>query len=441
MHTATALSRALKAPKEPIKKKRKEGDLPFFAAGRRPITRPEDGPSASRHRLVDKPASTLLIFNCCQAQFEVTSWTGDQAFDKLSGESAFDLISKHSRKRLGRVKLASELGQPFLDRVEFPDDWLIAEDHGVQHDGWQGSGILDLELTWGKSVATIRVLPWLAYGCTIGARFLIRKIGAAEGQCATVQRILGDDRVVARVDGFSKLDGVKGETIVDLQPSTVVRTTSVGYARDTKVLVLHNGKLVDGQVLSWLGGTDFQDGSRHMINIKPLGSATGCHAWYDLNNFNHVATQEGMSATIFEEARMRYCGFLTSTEDKVEDAITGNHLQIKDQLIFMEAYNVPNGCNPPEYMNLSDVPQLCGQLVQESHKRQNGTHLAQPVLCRAGPGTGKTWMVKQCLFLLAEKLGSEQPGEGIRLGAVHCLRPAYRPSSQRARRRPFGAPL
>ena len=85
----------------------------------------------------------------------------------------------------------------------------------------------------------------------------------------------------------------------------------------------------------------------------------------------------------------------------------------------MEAYNVPHGCNPPEYMNLSDVPQLCGQLVQESHKRQNGTHLAQPVLCRAGPGTGKTWMVKQCLFLLAEKLGSEQPGEGIRL--VPCI--------------------
>ena len=418
VHTATALSRALKAPKDPLKRKRKENDLPFQIAGRRPITRPEDGPSASRHRLVDKPASTTMIFNCYQAQFEVTSWTGDVAFEKLSGESSFDLISRHSKKRLGRVGLAKELGQPFLERVEFPDDWLVAEEHGLMHDGWQGTGILDLELTWNKAVATIRVLPWLAYGCTIGARFLIRKLGMAEGQCATVQRILGDDRVVCRVDGYAKTEGVKGETIVDLQPTTVVRTTSVGYARDAKVLVLHNGKLVDGQVLAWLGGLDFQDGARHMINIKTPGALTGCHAWYDLNMFNHVEPQPGMDATIFEATRISYCAYLTASEDKVEDAITGNHLQIKDQLIFMDALNLPNGCNPPEYMHLADVPALCHVLVQDSTKRHNGTHNAQPVLCRAGPGTGKTWMVKQALFLLAEKLGSDNPGEGIHLVPV-----------------------
>ena len=105
-----------------------------------------------------------------------------------------------------------------------------------------------------------------------------------------MQRILGDDRVVARVDGYSKADGVKGEQIIDLMPAnhqpnscrlvprysppllpvshvnslrarrqaTVVRTTSVGYPRDTKLLLLHNNKLVDATVLHWLGGTDHQ---------------------------------------------------------------------------------------------------------------------------------------------------------------------------------------
>ena len=416
VHTANALSNALGRIKEPPKRKKNDATaLPFQLAGRRPITRPEDGPSASRHRLVETPASTTLIFNCFEAQFEVTSWAGDVPFEKLSGESSFDLISKHSRKRLGRVGLAKELGQPFLERVEFPDDWLVAEDHGVVHDGWQGNGILDLELTWNKAVATIRVLPWLAYGCTVGARFLIRKLGMAEGQCATVQRILGDDRVVARVDGYSKTDGVKGETIVDLQPSTVVRTTSVGYARETKVLVLHNGKLANGQVLLWLGGTDHMEGSRHMVNIKSAGASTGSHAWYDFNMYNHVAVDGEMTQKIFEDTRMTYCIYIMGTEDKVEDAITGNHLNIKDQLIFMEAYNVPNGCNPPEYMNLADVPALVKMLVMNSPKRANGTHVAQPILCRAGPGTGKTWMVKQSLFLLAEILGGDNPGEGIRL--------------------------
>ena len=129
-------------------------------------------------------------------------------------------------------------GMPFLERVEFPDEWLVAEHHNVIHDGWQGNGTLELELCYGKDKAAIRVLPWLAYGCSIGARVFIRKQGAPFGQCATVQRILGDDlprhlprisqcispasrvylgrcatvqrilgddRVVARVDGFSKV--------------------------------------------------------------------------------------------------------------------------------------------------------------------------------------------------------------------------------------------
>ena len=305
---------------------------------------------------------------------------------------------------------------PFLERVEFPDDWLLASEHGVVHDGWQKEGTLDLELFWGKEVAIIRVHPWLSYGCSVGARFLIRRSGAAEGQAATVQRVLGDDRVVARVDGFSKIDGVKGETMVDLQPSTIVRTTSVGYARDTRILVLHNNKLVDASVLHWLGGTDYQGGSRHMLNVKPIGSATGTQAWHDLNMFNHVLGGD-MTADRFESNRLKYCTFLMQTEDKVEDAITGNSLQIKDQLIFMVAYNVVNGCNPPNYMTVGDVPQLVKLLVEPSPKRPHGTHTAQPVLCRAGPGTGKTWMIKQSLFLLASELvvDDEANGGGVRL--------------------------
>ena len=127
--------------------------------------------------------------------------------------------------------------------------WLDAAEHGVEFDGWQGEGKLNIELTWGKDTATILVHPWLAYGTSLGARFLVRKEGAPSGQCATVQRILADDRVVARLDGFARSDGVKGETIIDLAPSSVVRTTSVGYPRDTKVLLMHNNKFVDASVL------------------------------------------------------------------------------------------------------------------------------------------------------------------------------------------------
>ena len=415
VHTANALSRALARKAAPVEiKKKKATGLPSMIAGRRPTTKAEDGPDASRHKHVDKPASVVALFNCMNAAFEVTNWTGESAFDKISGEQSFDLVAPKSKKRLGRVKLANELGMPFLDRVEFPDVWLLAEDHGVMHDGWQGEGTIEVELTWGKEVATILVHPWLAYGCSVGARFLIRKLGMPYGQCGTVQRILGDDRVVARVDSFSKAEGVKGETIIDLSPSTVVRTTSVGYARDTRLLLLHNGKLQDVQVLTWLGGTDHQEGSRHHVNVKPIGAPVGMHAWHDLNNFNHVVALPDFNADKFEEARVAYCNFVKTHEDRVEDAITGNSLQIKDQLIFMKMLNVPDGCNPPNFAVINDVPKLVNESIIDSPKRTQGTHLAQPVLCRAGPGTGKTWMIKQALYLLAEHL--EEAGRpGIRL--------------------------
>ena len=107
--------------------------------------------------------------------------------------------------------------------------WLLAEDYGLTNDGWQGSSTLELVILWGKEVGKLSVYPWLAYSASVGGRVSIRKFGAACGQCATIQRMLGDDRCVARVDGYSRHDGVAGETIIDLQPSTVVLTTFPNY--------------------------------------------------------------------------------------------------------------------------------------------------------------------------------------------------------------------
>ena len=425
IHTAEAMTQVLKRKSDGSVVRRRKGQddgLPFQLAGRRP---PRDMDMPSRHRLVEQPADMVLMFNCNNAAFEVTKWSGDGAFDKLPGEQQFDLVSKRSRKRLGVVRLAKELGMPFLERVDFPDEWVIAGDHGLVHDGWQGAGELDLELNWGGQIATMRVYPWLAYGCSVGARFLIRKVSQSSGSTATVQRILADDRVVARVDGYSKAEGVKGEMMVDLMPSTVVRTTMPGYARDTRLLVLHNNKLTDAVVLQWLGSTNPEEGSRHMVNLKAPGAQTGAQAWPALNMFNHVQAVAGMSAVKFETTRLRYCLHLVAHEDKVEDAITGNSLEIKDQLIFMKGLSINDGCNPPEFMACSDVPQLVKLLTVESPKRSHGMHTAQPVLCRAGPGTGKTWMVKQCLFLVASVLSEQdetgdksKSGEGIKLVPV-----------------------
>lgn len=277
------------------------------------------------------------MFNCHNAAFEISFWSGEEAgvpLDKIPGERSFDLVSPKSKKRLGRVGLSKDIGMPFLERVLFPDEWMLAMDHGLLQDGWQGSGILELELVVGTNILKMTVYPWLSYGCSIGARFLMRKLQGAGGVCATVQRILNDDRIVARIDGHSKMDGVKGEVILDLQPSAIVRTTSVGFPRDTRLLLLHGGKLVDATVLHWLGSTDHKDCSRHMVMIKSLSDMTGVQVWYDLNQYNHLPllskAESEMDANRFEVIRTRYCEYLIKTEDKVEDAITGNWLKIVD---------------------------------------------------------------------------------------------------------------
>ena len=73
------------------------------------------------------------------------------------------------------------------------------------------AGELELRLDWKHEneqtgateakVALVKVNPWLAYGCSEGARLAMRKPGGTEGKCATVQRTLRDDSVVVRADG------------------------------------------------------------------------------------------------------------------------------------------------------------------------------------------------------------------------------------------------
>ena len=427
VHTATSLMKVLKQKTSGVvkeigtKKKNDDGGLPFEVAGKRPKFGDQDGPTVSRHKLVDTPATSKMVFNCYNAAFAVTHWTGkEHPFDKIPLEQSFDLLLKNNRKlKMGRLKMAYQLTTPFLERVEFPNEWFIAEDYDLSNDGWQASASLELEIVWGKEVATLTVQPWLGYSVSIGARLMIRKLGTPSGQCATVQRVLQDDRIVARVDSFSKDDGVKGEVIIDLQPANVILTTFPHYKRDQRLMLLHDKKLVDASVLNWVGGTQYEEGSRHMISVKPPEAKTGMQVFSDLNQFNHVAVPDDYNCKLYEEQRIKYCLWVCAHEDKVEDAITGNRLLIKDQLIFLAMANVQGGLAPPQYAAMHDVPDLAKEQREPSPKRNEGTHVAQPVLVRAGPGTGKTWMIKQALFLLAEALGDEATaGDGVRLVPV-----------------------
>ncbi len=69
----------------------------------------------------------------------------------------------------------------------------------------------------------------------------------------------------------------------------------------------------------------------------------------------------------------------------------------------------------PDEWKVDDVRDLASLLLRPSPSRPMGAHPAQPVLMRAGPGTGKTWMIKQAAFMIAETLRETRTGGGIRL--------------------------
>ena len=79
VHTANSLMNVLSgsinmSAEVSSSKRRKEGDgLPVQVAGKRPKLGDQDGPTVSRHEIVDKPATVKMVFNCFNAAFAVTT--------------------------------------------------------------------------------------------------------------------------------------------------------------------------------------------------------------------------------------------------------------------------------------------------------------------------------------------------------------------------------
>ena len=61
---------------------------------------------------------------------------------------------------------------------------------------------------------------------------------------------------------------------------------------------------------------------------------------------------------------------------------------------------------------------LTAILMMPSPKRATGEHPAQACLVRAGPGTGKTWMCKQAVYMLGDRLREGGKFKGVKLVPV-----------------------
>ena len=406
----------------------------------------------------------------------------------------------------------------------------MGAEHGLDHDGLQADGSILLRMDWKELVMTkdttsvngqslvegdqhgavLKVNPWLAYACGVGARVTLRKPGASEGTAGTVQRILRDDQVVVR------RDGTNNDVTVDPTPFTVVPSSNVRHEAGTRLLLVHENVSTDALVEPWPGGkVDYVDSSRHLlavsgkvvsgwismvtrdgtvnmeraadggvatapapapaadssgedgeagkiftitaktvvirsgtdpVNSEKMGSLKagtpvrllerreteewGIRAYITslpgdttsitcaLNEFNH-SVQRFPTVAEYEAARANYLEDIVVREALVEDAITGNQLRIKDQTLHIStSTDASDNSRPiPNEWKVDNVLDLVKVLLVPSPNRACGSHSTQPVLVRAGPGTGKTWMAKQAVFTLADRLlrGGTGISDGIRL--------------------------
>ena len=382
-----------------------------------PVRQRHDG--ASRHELTGHEGVAALIFNCYKAKFEVA----EGSVDAVPTASSYNLVT-YGGEVVGSVGVADKKGIDFRERVKFKNAWLPGAAHGLFHPSDQGDASLELMFEFKLPAdgggaekvckAFLLVSPWLSYSCSVGARFMLKKPGDAEGKTATIQRLLGDDRCAMRVDGEAK------ETLVDPRPDTCIPTAIARHAPGTHVMYLAGSSCVDAvveemPVEEWNKGTrrrqhgsrlpDAVAGAKHWLRVQTEGHpASGKLIEADLNLTNYCV-QRFATVAAYEEARLLHCAEIVERERHVEDAITGNTLDIAEQLVDVSTQEGVEGSINRLGETITNVKDLARILRRPDEHRKNGSHVSQPVLVRAGPGTGKTWMSKQAAYTLADQLG------------------------------------
>ena len=335
---------------------------------------PREDTAPSRHAIVKSWSGAfdpILLFNCGNARCELVGGEYEAFGDSQDGVLK---VVHASGEAVGKVTVARAKAEPFMNRVELKNRWLVGEEHGLRHNGLDRHATLEVVLEWKRDDGTraavqLRIWPWISYACTAGSRLKVAiPSHEFDGACVTVQRVLEDDRCVCTVDVVDR------ETVVDPRPDTVLRAIRPAYERGARLLVLHKHTLRDATVLAWLGKThdDPTLGGRHLLRFDaPLDApakgapgaavgggsgaavavvATGAAAVAadggaaeeearDLNEYNH-SMQRFDDAVAYEVARKVYCAGIVESENQVEDAITGNQLRIEDQLICVSTQNI-----------------------------------------------------------------------------------------------------
>ena len=239
---------------------------------------------------------------------------------------------------LGEGRSVVDVEVSLASRLHFNDEWLVA-------DGWMDTDetcVVEVAPCSGSQHPTFHLTlrpTALAYAPSVGSRLALASPKKAQEACGTAVGLDATGSVVVAVDNTpgkafirwaastqgKSARGILHPLVVDPRPTTAVIAPSIVHEPGTRIVVLHEGALVDVSVVAWAGA---RCGNRHDVQMSGSGE---CRA-FDLNVLNH-AVQRFTSAAAFDRVRAAYISNVIEHGKWVEDAITGRVLRIEDQLL------------------------------------------------------------------------------------------------------------
>ena len=157
------------------------------------------------------------------------------------------------------------------------------------------------------------------------------------------------------------------------------------YSAGQRLLIVWEGLLVDASVKA-----SVEDPLRPACHILCLSDGRECEM--DLNPANHCC-QQLASVEAYKATAQAYCEHLKELTVHVEDAITGNKLSTKHQLMPLGLRAREGGAQLDEFQKVQTAADLQAKFASVS----------QPVLLLGTPGTGKTWCCQQLIHVLANQ--------------------------------------
>ena len=314
----------------------------MFANGKSKAERPHPDKSApSRHNWAS-PGAVVILFNCHGCTFSLVE--GSDTTPLMSESDDVNMTCAFNMQVVGRFRAPRDHSDTFADRIEFDNDWLPWSTQTVKPE--EAPSVLIQIKGRGRAAANLLAVPWLSYGCSIGARL------RTPGGYATVMEVCEDDTCGVQYDGVHNKDKKAGVEItrigqeqqIDPRPDTVARTLSPSYKAGQVLALVHEKRLVDATVETWFG---LQHGSRHKVRLGPKSGAAAQRSKkdaaknvieLDLNEENHaklvmssVAKYENARTSLLEATQMEYAS--------VYDAVIKQAVKVADQRLYVRQFD------------------------------------------------------------------------------------------------------